>query len=155
MKLEEKGRLLPPPKLDGPSGRVLTAVKAWPEVISATHWLLYDRNQVDGADFYVGKHELGHLHLTHDVHLALKGPLRTAVLKAGLAEPSPWTTRAWVEFAMTSAADAEHGEWLFRLGYDLLMGVAPDALLKRVQQRAIARSAVPSTGFTAEGASVA
>lgn len=136
MKLEEKGRVLPPPKLQGPSARVLAAVREWPGVISATHWLLYDRTQVDGADFYVGEHELGHVHLNHAVHLSVQGALRTAVLKAGLAKPSPWTARTWVEFEMRTAADAEHGEWLMRLGYDALTGVATQELVERVQQRA-------------------
>jgi hypothetical protein len=141
MRLEEKGRVLPPPKLSGPSARVLAAVREWSGVISATHWLLDDRTQVDGADFYVGELELGHIHLGHAVHLALQGKLRAAVLKAGLAEPSPWTARTWVEFQMRSVADAEHGEWLLRLGYDALIGVATEALVERVQQRAKARAA--------------
>src|SRR4029078_10122012 len=57
MRLESKGEIRPPPTLKGPAQSVSREIQSWPRIIAATHWFLYDRTQVDGADFYVGEKE--------------------------------------------------------------------------------------------------
>lgn len=69
MKLEEKGRFAPPPTLDKVAQRVSDAVAAWEGVHARTHWLLGNENEVDGADFYLGDEELGHIHLDSEAHV--------------------------------------------------------------------------------------
>src|SRR5258707_1086401 len=76
MRLETKGEIRPPPKLKGLAQSVSLEIKSWPGVIAATHWFLYDRTQVDGADFYVGEKELGHIHLDGELHLGVTAGLR-------------------------------------------------------------------------------
>ena len=61
MSLTAKGPLARVPFLPGPLQRVSEAIQAWPRIVAATHWDLYDRTRVDGADFYVGDQELGDL----------------------------------------------------------------------------------------------
>ena len=75
MRLESKGEIRSPPKLKGPAEAVSLQIQSWRGVISATHWYLYDRTQVDGADFYVGEKELGHIHLDGELHLGLTAGL--------------------------------------------------------------------------------
>ena len=55
-------------RLKGPAQSVSAEIQSWPGIIAATHWFLYDRTQVDGADFYVGEKELGHIHLDGELH---------------------------------------------------------------------------------------
>ena len=62
MKLEDKGKILPPPVLNKYSEVVSKEVQKWPHIIAATHWEIWYRNQANGADFYVGELELGHIH---------------------------------------------------------------------------------------------
>src|SRR6516165_1298489 len=69
MKLADKGRIKPPPALKGAAQLVSQEIQSWPGIVAATHWFLYDRTQVDGADFYVGERELGHIHLDGEFHL--------------------------------------------------------------------------------------
>ena len=60
-------------------------VQSWPGVIAATHWHFNRPNEVNGADFYVGTDELGHIHLDGEVHLATSIELREALLEASAA----------------------------------------------------------------------
>src|SRR2546421_9217068 len=90
MRLETKGEIRPPPKLKGPAQSVSSEIQSWPGVIAATHWFLYDRTQVDGADFYVGEKELGHIHLDGELHLCVTVGLRRRLIESGLAEALPW-----------------------------------------------------------------
>ncbi|HMI96688.1 MAG TPA: luciferase family protein, partial [Micropepsaceae bacterium] len=85
MRLETKGEIRPPPKLKGPAQSVSLEIQSWPGVIAATHWFLYDRVQVDCADFYVGEKELGHIHLDGELHLAVTAGLRRQLIEAGRA----------------------------------------------------------------------
>jgi len=122
MKLGEKGRRVAPPVLEEWAQVVSIEIQSWPGVISATHWFLHDPTQVDGADFYVGDAELGHLHLDGELHLGLTQPLRRALITAKLAEPFRWA-RDWVQFSIIDLSSALHAIWLFRLGYDRLHGI--------------------------------
>ena len=115
---EAKGPLGPPPALGGALGEVADAVAAWPGVITTVHWYLFDQSQVDGVDFYLGKEELGHLHLDGSIHLATSPELGRELVTQGLAKPFRYQ-RGWVEEQIrrigTEAAIA-----LFRRNYDSL-----------------------------------
>ena len=135
MKLTEKGPLLPPPVLAGPGQQTAAAVQSWPGIVAATHWDLFNRTRVDGADFYVGEAELGHIHLNGEVHLATTPALGLPLLAQGLARPFPYGGGPgdWVTFPIRTAADAAHAVWLFRLNYDRLQGATPAELTERLR----------------------
>ena len=133
MRLETKGEIRPPPKLKEPAQSVSLEIQSWPGVISATHWFLYDRTQVDGADFYVGEKELGHIHLDGELHLCLTVGLRRRLIAAGLAEALPWAEDC-VQAPISSRRDARNALWLFRLGYDRLTGAPISDLRRRVRE---------------------
>ncbi len=125
MKLEAKGRHIPPPTLQQPLERVSLAVQALPGVISATHWDLFQPTVPDGADFYVGEEELGHIHFSGDMHLATSAPLAQALIDKGLARKFRYGGPAyadWTEFTIRTVKDAAHAEWLFLLNYRRLKG---------------------------------
>jgi Luciferase len=132
MKLTDKGPIVGPPRLRGPAQTVSAEVQSWPGVVSATHWLLNDPTQVDGADFYVGERELGHIHLDGEIHLAVTQALRRALVERKLAEPFRWAAD-WVQFPITDKKSAQHALWLFRLGYDRLNGASRIDLFQRIE----------------------
>ncbi|RFP64973.1 hypothetical protein D0N36_11595 [Hymenobacter lapidiphilus] len=135
MKLAAKGPLQPPPVLSGPGQQTAEIIQSWPAIIAATHWDFYHRTRVDGADFYVGEAELGHIHLNGEVHLAATPALGLPLLKQHLASPLPYGQGPgdWVSFMIRTAADADHATWLFRLNYDRLRGTAVDVLIERLR----------------------
>jgi hypothetical protein len=135
MKLVDKGSFHPRPGLEGLSEQLAHAVESWPEVHARTHWELGDERIVDGADFYVGDKELGHIHLYGEAHLALPRPLADAVIAAKLARPFRWS-EAFVVIKIKTAADARNAEWLFALAYDRLRGEALPDLVTRIATRA-------------------
>ena len=132
MKLAEKGQFAPPPPLPKHAQTMSERLAAWPKVHARTHWLLGDETEVDGADFYLGEHELGHLHLDGEAHIAVPKKVRDALIAAGLAEPFRWSGK-FVVFAVQRASDIEKAEFLFRLSYDALAGVTERELLDRVK----------------------
>ncbi len=131
MKLAEKGRFAPPPKLPRHAQAVATELSSWPEVHARTHWLLGDEREVDGADFYFHEDELGHLHLDGVAHVAVTKALRKALVDAGLAEPFEWS-RSFVVRPIERASDVPKAAFLFRLAYDRLNGTAESVLLGRI-----------------------
>ncbi len=135
MKLAEKGRFSPPPLLPRHAQAVSMAIAAWPGVHARTHWLLGDETQVDGADFYVGEEEIGHLHLEGEAHVATGLAVRKALVDARRASPFRWSSK-FVVYDVARASDVEHALWLFRLAYDRARGVTDDALILQVQQNA-------------------
>lgn len=132
MLLKSKGKLRPPPKLTGPAQAVSREIQSWPGIVAATHWDFYDRTEVDGADFYVGEKELGHIHLDGELHLCLTIGLRERLIEAGLAEPLPWAEDC-VQAPIASRKDARNALWLFRLGYDRLNGTPIPELRQRIR----------------------
>src|SRR4029079_10337707 len=114
MLLKSKGEIQPPPKLKGPAQSVSREIQSWPGIIAATHWDFYDRDEVDGADFYVGEKELGHIHLDGELHLCLTVGLQKRLTEAGLAEPLRWADDC-VQAPISNAKDARIALWLFRL----------------------------------------
>ena len=114
MKLADKGPIEPPPVLKGAAQLVSQDIQSWPGIVAATHWFLYDRTQVDGADFYVGERELGHIHLDGEIHLGATRTLAAMLIEHGLADPFEWSD-AWVQYPIRKKADVDHALWLFRL----------------------------------------
>lgn len=131
MKLSEKGRFAPPPALPEHAAITSKAIASWADVHARTHWLLGDETEVDGADFYVGEEEIGHLHLDGQAHVATGLPLRKALVAAQLASPFRWSSK-FVVHDVARAADVERALWLFRLAYDRVRGVTDDDLITRV-----------------------
>jgi hypothetical protein len=137
MRLESKGEIKPPPKLKGPAQSVSLEIQSWPGIIAATHWFLYDRTQVDGADFYVGDKELGHIHLDGELHLCVTVGLRRRLIEAGLAQALPWAEDC-IQAPISSRGDAKNALWLFQLAYDRLTGTPIADLRRRIRDRALA-----------------
>jgi hypothetical protein len=88
---------------------------------------------VDGADFYVGEKELGHIHLDGELHLGVTAGLGRMLIEAGRAEEFPWG-EDWVQAPISSRRDARNALWLFRLGYDRLTGAPISELRRRVRE---------------------
>ena len=101
-----------------------------------THWLLGDETVVDGPDFYVGEHELGHVHLDATAHIPQAKAVANALVAGGQATRFRWIA-SWVELAVDSVAARDHAGWLFRLRYDQLCGVHVSVLLDQVTQKGI------------------
>ena len=125
------------PRLKGPAQIASETVLSWPLIIAAAHWDLFNPERLDGADFYVGEEEPGHIHLHGSVHLATSMALRNALIEKGYAKVSPFggDYRHWVLFNIRTDADAEHAIQLFRLNYDRLCGVAEEKLIEAIGSR--------------------
>lgn len=132
MKLEDKGQILPVPVLSKYPQMVSEEIQKWSNIISATHWDLYDRTKVDGADFYVGEKELGHIHLDGWVHLATNKELSQVMLKNKLAIKFPYAQN-WVMFSISNKQSVNNAILLFKLNYRRLNGKPIDALLSNLK----------------------
>lgn len=91
----------PPPPLPAAAEKVSSALASWPDVHARTHWQLGNEHRVDGADFYLGGEELGHLHLHGEAHVATGLPVCGREARADGDEP------LWVPFASPLA-----GRWM-------------------------------------------
>lgn len=131
MKLSDKGRFAPPPSLPKHAELVSRTLASWPGMHARTHWLLGDETEVDGADFYVGDDEIGHLHLEGEAHVATGLALRKALVAGELAAPFQWSTKFVVQ-QVRRASQVEHALWLFRLAYDRVNGTSDRELVARV-----------------------
>lgn len=150
MNLAEKGRYAPPPRLPLHAGSVSSLVASWPQVHARTHWRLGDETEVDGADFYVGQREVGHIHLDGEAHIAMSKPLRDALVEAGLAAPFPWSP-SFVVFSIQKAADIAPATALFQLAYDRVRGVPSAELLSRIALLAKPRARLSPKRVTGAG----
>ena len=130
MKLEEKGNIIPAPVLSKYSEIVSKEIQQWVGIISATHWEIWNRNKPNGADFYVGEHELGHIHLDGSLHIPSTKQFAQTLIKAGMAQRFPYGEN-WVQFKISDEKSAAHAIWLFKLHYDHLNG-ADEANLTQV-----------------------
>ncbi len=128
MKLAEKGRYAAPPQLKPAAQRVSETLASWPGVHARTHWLLGDEQVVDGADFYFGQEELGHLHLESTAHVMHARAIADALIKAGLAQRFAWN-REVVAFKIRNQADVAHALWLFELSYERRRGLGKTEIL--------------------------
>lgn len=133
MKLSDKGRFQARPRLPQHAEGLATELSTWPGVQPRAHWLLGDATVVDGADFYVGEEELGHLHLDGAAHIPQAKVVADNLVTLKLARPFRWLA-SWVEVDVVDAASRENALCLFRLNYDRLRGVHSKLLVERVQQ---------------------
>jgi len=131
MKLKDKGQILPVPVLSKYPQMVSEEIQKWSNIISATHWDLYDKTKVDGADFYVGEKELGHIHLDGWVHLATNKELAQAMLKNKLAVKFPYAQN-WVMFSIANKQNVKNAILLFQLNYDRLNGEHIDIIISKL-----------------------
>jgi hypothetical protein len=106
-------------------------IQKWSNIISATHCDLCDKTKVDGADFYVGEKELGHIHLDGWVHLATNKELAQAMLKNKLAVKFPYAQN-WVMFSIANIQNVKNAILLFQLNYDRLNGEHIDILISKL-----------------------
>ena len=132
MKLEDKGPIKPPPALTKFPQQVSTEIQSWKGIIAATHWEIYDKTKPDGADFYVGSDELGHIHLDGEVHLATGSALAAALIKNKLGHKFQYGSD-WVTWPVNSAEDAAHAIWLFKLNYRRINSEPVDKLLLEIK----------------------
>jgi len=131
MKLEEKGKIIPAPTLRKHLELVSQQIQQWPGVIAATHWEILDRNQPDGADFYVGESELGHIHLDGGVHIFSTKKISTLLIDRSLANKFPYGEN-WVQYHISGKKTVDHSVWLFKLHYDRLIGKDESELLQTI-----------------------
>ena len=123
MKLNDKGPIASPPELSKHLQFVSDRIQLWPGVLAATHWDLYSPSQVDGADFYLGDDELGHIHLSGEVHIPLTAHDHGFAIATGLARPFRYggfgsgTYRFWIEADVHNKVEAENAVTLFELSY--------------------------------------
>lgn len=135
MKLFAKGRRVPPPVLAPTLQRLSEEVQSWPDIIASTHWHLSRNGQVDGADFYRGNDELGHVHLNGELHLAASPGLARALVAAKLARPAPWEgCEEWVLYSIRSEREARLAGRFMRLAYDYLGGTPECELVGALAQ---------------------
>jgi hypothetical protein len=131
MKLADKGRYAPPPALEPAAQCVAETLAHWPGVHARTHWLLGDEREVDGADFYFGKDELGHIHLDSAAHVLHARSVADALIKAGLGGRFEWS-REVVVFEIRNQTDVAHALWLFELSYARRQGLEKSQILARI-----------------------
>ena len=108
MRMEDKGPHAPAPALPGPAGLVAAEIATWAGVIARAHWHLYRSAEVDGADFYVGEQELGHVHLDGEAHIAMTRVMRDAALARGVGHAAPWHGyQDWLHLRIVDATVSE------------------------------------------------
>lgn len=132
MTLEEKGPVVPPPQLKGFAEQVSKEIQSWADITAATHWNLYARSKPDGADFYIGQDELGHIHLNGEVHLATGKDLATVLIKKDLGKRFPYGSD-WVTTSISTATEAAHALWLFNLNYKRIKGLPGEHLMHSIE----------------------
>jgi hypothetical protein len=116
----EKGPMAPAPHLEGNLGAVVAVVASWPGISATAHWSLFDKTLLDGADFYLGEDELGHLHLDGSIHLATSPALGKALIADGKAKPFRYQA-GWVEQHLQRIG-VDAAITLFRRNYEDLRG---------------------------------
>lgn len=132
MKLAEKGRYAAPPQLKPAAQLASETIAKWAGVHARTHWLLGNEREVDGADFYFGQDELGHIHLDSQAHVMHDRPVAEALIKAGLGRRFQWSEEV-VVFDIRKQSDVAHALWLFELSYERRKGTKSADLLARIR----------------------
>lgn len=131
MTLEEKGNFMPPPILSQYPELVSKEIQQWENIISATHWEIHNNNKANGADFYVGPAELGHIHLDGMLHLPSTKELSKMLIQAKIAEKFIYAQH-WVQFKIYNQASAKQAIWIFRLHYDRICGTDDAQIMQRI-----------------------
>lgn len=131
----EKGRVAPAPVLEAAAQAVADEIAALPAVTVQAHWEIGSQTRVDGTDFYVGEHELGHIHLDGEAHIPVGAALADVLIAARLARPFRWS-RA---FVVVDTADREATLRVFRLRRAQIAGEGDAALCAQIATVAQAR----------------
>jgi len=128
MSRTDKGRVAPPPVLEAAAQRVADAVAALPGVVAQAHWEIGSQTEVNGVDFYVGEHEVGHIHLDGEAHIAIGAALGKALIERKLATRFRWSS----EFVVVDTADHARALAIFGLRHAQIDGVATRELRARI-----------------------
>lgn len=122
MKLSDKGPIEAPPSMLGLLGRISTEIQSWPGIIAAAHWDLYRPTVPDGADFYVGDNEIGHLHFYGEAHIASDRILFERFLGQGKAQPFRFRQdpayRYWTQVTIATEKHVQNTIELFHANYE-------------------------------------
>jgi hypothetical protein len=132
MSRKAKGRVAPPPRLDGAAQSVAAEVAALPDVIVQAHWEIGSQTEVNGTDFYVGEDELGHIHLDGEAHIPVGRELADVLIRARLAGRFPWSR----EFVVVDTEAVPHAVWVFGLRRAQIDGAGHAELCERVDRQA-------------------
>lgn len=127
-----KGRVAPPPRLEGPAQAVSERVATLPGVTVQAHWEIGSQTEVNGTDFYVGEDELGHIHLDGEAHVPVGHDLAAVLIRARLARRFHWSR----EFVALDTDDVSHAAWVFGLRRAQIDGVGHAELCERVERHA-------------------
>lgn len=126
-----KGRVAPAPTLAPAAQRVADRVAMLANVSVQAHWEIGSQHNVNGTDFYVGNHELGHIHLDGEAHIPVGEPLAKALIAAKLAKRFPWSP----VFVVADTAELELTVWIFELRHAQIAGASPAALAASIAKR--------------------
>jgi hypothetical protein len=81
---------------------------------------------MDGADFYIGQQEIGHVHFYGEAHVATDPTLRDQLLRQGIAQRFRYAAEpsyaGWVQCSTRSLKDATAAVECFRVNYRRLSG---------------------------------
>lgn len=124
MPRKAKGRVARAPRLGAAAQAVADGVAALPDVIVQAHWEIGSQTDVNGADFYVGEHELGHIHLDGEAHVPLGRALVDLVIAAKLARRFAYSR----DFLVVDTDDREHALWVFGLRHAQIAGTSASEL---------------------------
>jgi hypothetical protein len=116
--------------MQGLLGLVSAEVESWPGVIAATHWNLYQRDLPDGADYYIGENEIGHLHFYGEAHVASDKAIREIFVKTGKAEIFRFgntnSYQYWTQVMIDTKEKAQNAIDLFAANYRRLLSKRND-----------------------------
>lgn len=115
--LSKKGPAAARPALRGAAEKLAREIESWPGVIARAHWEIGDDTTVNGADFYVGENELGHLHLDGEAHVPMPARQAKRMIADGQAHPFPWS-EAWVTWRVERTADIAIARALFAASFE-------------------------------------
>lgn len=132
MRRREKGRVAPPPALPTAAQRVADEVAALPGVSVQAHWEIGSQTEVNGADFYVGEEELGHIHLDGEAHVPIGPVLARRLVAAKLARRFRWSDA----FVVVDTANRELARWVFGLRHAQIGGATEAVLRAQIEARA-------------------
>jgi Family of unknown function (DUF5519) len=136
MSRKAKGRVAPAPRLGPAAQAVADGVAALPTVTAQAHWEIGSQTEVNGTDFYVGEHELGHIHLDGEAHVPLGRALADVVIAAKLARRFPYSRH----FVVVDTDERELALWMFGLRRAQIAGASDADLRVRVGSRAARRT---------------
>jgi hypothetical protein len=110
--------------MPGLLGRISTEIQSWSGIIAATHWDLYRPTVPDGADFYIGETEIGHLHFYGEAHIASDRSLCERFIADGKAQPFRFRQdpayRYWTQVTIANEKNVLDTIELFRANYERL-----------------------------------